>query len=116
MKRGFYAGVMVAAMLGGCVAPAAPHAGPVTAVGPYTVLIDNFTYSPATLKVPAGTRVTWINRDDVPHTVTDAAEPRVMDSAALDTDERYAVTFTQGGVYTYFCKLHPHMTGTIVVK
>ncbi|WP_347403322.1 cupredoxin family copper-binding protein [Pandoraea sp. LA3] len=80
------------------------------------VHIDNFTFSPATLTVKAGATVTWTNRDDEPHTVTSAAMPRVFASGALDTDGTYAFTFDKPGTYPYFCAIHPHMTGVIVVK
>ena len=70
--------------------------------------------SPARLTVKAGTTVTWTNRDDIPHTV--AAKDRLFKSKVMDTDESYSFTFTTPGEYTYFCSLHPHMTGTIVVE
>jgi len=78
------------------------------------VKIDNFTFSPERLTVKAGTTVTWINEDDIPHTV--ASSTKAFKSKALDTDDKYAFTFTTPGVYQYFCSLHPHMTGTIVVE
>ena len=78
------------------------------------VKIDNFAFAPERVTVKAGTAVTWINEDDIPHTV--ASSTRTFKSKALDTDDRYAFTFTTPGVYQYFCSLHPHMTGTIVVE
>lgn len=89
---------------------------PASAADADTVHIDNFTFSPATLTVKAGTRVTWTNRDDEPHTVTSASNPRVFASGALDTDGSFAFTFDKPGTYPYFCAIHPHMTGVIVVK
>jgi plastocyanin len=80
------------------------------------VTIDNFTFSPAILTVTTGTKVTWTNRDDIPHTVTDADHPREIKSPALDTGESYSRTFAAPGTYHYFCSLHPHMQGTAVVK
>ena len=80
------------------------------------VTIDNFTFSPATLTVSAGTKVTWTNRDDMPHTVTDNDHPKEIRSPALDTGDTYSRTFTAPGIYRYFCSLHPHMQGTVVVK
>jgi amicyanin len=77
------------------------------------VTIDNFTFGPAELSVPVGTTVTWINRDDIPHTVV--AKDKGFRSKALDTDDRYSFTFASAGTYDYFCGLHPHMTGKIVV-
>ena len=78
------------------------------------VTIDNFVFEPARLTVKAGTTVTWLNRDDIPHTV--AAKDRLFKSKVMDTDESYSFTFSTPGEYTYFCSLHPHMTGTIVVE
>jgi plastocyanin len=77
------------------------------------VKIDNFTFSPHTLTVKAGTTVTWTNEDDIPHVV---AGPPTFKSKALDTDDKYSFTFTTPGTYSYFCSLHPHMTGSIVVE
>src|SRR5436305_11435404 len=78
------------------------------------VVIDNFVFSPERLTVKVGTTVTWTNRDDIPHTV--AAKDRAFKSKAMDTDESYSFTFSTPGEYAYFCSLHPHMTGTIVVE
>ena len=78
------------------------------------VTVDNFTFSPQTLTIKAGTKVTWTNRDDIPHTVTSTT--KAFKSPALDTDDSYSFTFTTAGSYEYFCSLHPHMTGTIVVQ
>jgi plastocyanin len=78
------------------------------------VAIDNFTFTPQTLTVPVGMKVTWINRDDVPHTVTDAGKR--FRSTALDTDDSFSFTFTAPGAYPYYCGIHPHMTGSIIVK
>ena len=80
------------------------------------VTIDNFSFSPAVLTVAVGTRVTWTNRDDIPHTVTDAATPRAMKSPPMDTDETFAFTFDKLSTYAYFCSLHAHMQGTVVVR
>src|SRR5436309_1712186 len=79
-----------------------------------TVKIDNFTFDPPRLIVKAGTSVTWQNNDDIPHTVV--ASGKAFRSKTLDTDDKYAFTFTTPGTYEYFCSLHPHMTGTIVVE
>ena len=86
------------------------------ATAPATVTIDNFAYSPATLIVAPGTRVVWANKDEEPHTVTSADGGATFKSPALDTDDSFAFTFTKAGTYKYFCSIHPHMVGTIVVK
>ncbi|MBR0756958.1 cupredoxin family copper-binding protein [Bradyrhizobium jicamae] len=77
------------------------------------VHIDNFVFEPAQLAVKAGTSVTWMNRDDIPHTVVCAGKFR---SKTLDTDDKFTFTFTAAGEYKYFCSLHPHMQGTIKVE
>jgi plastocyanin len=81
---------------------------------PYKVTIDNFTFSPAEIAVPAGATVTFVNGDDIPHTV--AAVNKAFRSRAMDTDETYSFTFATPGVYDYFCALHPHMQGRVIVK
>jgi plastocyanin len=78
------------------------------------VTIDNFTFSPQSLTVAAGTTVTWVNRDDIPHTIEDGE--RHFQSQALDTDDAFSVKFAKPGKYLYFCGIHPHMTGNVVVK
>jgi plastocyanin len=79
------------------------------------VSIDNFTFTPQALTVKTGTTVTWTNKDDIPHGI--AAPGNVFKrSNAMDTDDTYSFTFTTPGTYQYFCYIHPHMTGTIVVE
>ena len=83
---------------------------------PNQVIIDNFTFDPPTLTVSAGTQVTWINHDDVPHTATSSVKPRAFNSGTLDTDDQFSYVFNTPGTYEYFCAVHPKMTGRIVVK
>jgi plastocyanin len=80
------------------------------------VVIDHFAYTPATLTVSAGTKVTWVNRDDVPHTVTSSKKPHILDSPPLDTDEQFSFEFKTPGTYDYYCTLHPKMKAQIIVK
>ena len=80
------------------------------------VKIDNFSFGPATATVAVGTTVTWINRDDIPHTVVSTDDPKAFKSKVLDTDEKFSYTFAKPGTYPYFCSVHPKMTGTVVVK
>jgi plastocyanin len=77
------------------------------------VKIDNFSFGPASLTVVVGTEVTWTNRDDMPHSVV--STDKIFKSAALDTDQRFSYTFTKPGTYTYFCGIHPKMTGKVIV-
>jgi amicyanin len=108
-------GLGAAALAGaGAVLTTAAHAAPDgPTVGP-TVGIDNFTFSPPTITVAAGQTVTWVNRDDIPHTVV--ATDKAFKSHVMDTDEKFSFTFTRPGEYAYFCSLHPHMVGKVVVK
>ena len=78
------------------------------------VKIDNFTFAPQRITVKAGATVTWINDDDIPHTV--ASSTKLFKSKALDTEDKFSFMFATPGVYEYFCSLHPHMTGVIVVE
>lgn len=78
------------------------------------VTILDYKFEPATLTVPVGTRVIWMNRDDDPHSIV--SDDRQFDSSrALDSGGSYAVTFDKPGTYVYHCSLHPFMTGKIVV-
>jgi len=77
------------------------------------VEIKHFKYGPATLTVPVGATVTWVNEDEEPHTVR---ADGVFASAGLDYDETFSFQFTKAGRYTYSCALHPKMTGTVIVK
>src|SRR6202167_5081333 len=79
------------------------------------VKIDNFSFGPAAVTIPAGTTVTWTNNDDVPHVVT-SDDNKMFKSKALDTDDRFSFTFTKPGTYNYYCAIHPKMTATIVVQ
>ncbi len=86
---------------------AAAAAGPVVA-------IDNFSFAPATIAVPIGTTVTWMNRDSVPHTVT--ASDKSFGSPPIDSNTQFSNTFTTAGAFTYFCSIHPFMTATVIVQ
>ncbi len=81
---------------------------------PVLVKIDNFSFNPSKLTIPAGTTVTWLNNDDVPHTVVSAA--RAFKSAVLDTGDRFSRQFDTPGTYDYYCSIHPHMKGKVVVQ
>ncbi|MGH6683172.1 MAG: cupredoxin domain-containing protein [Pseudolabrys sp.] len=78
------------------------------------VKIDNFTFNPQQLTVKAGDTVVWTNGDDIPHTVT--SKTMAFRSKAMDTDDKFSFTFATPGSFAYFCSLHPHMTGSIVVE
>jgi len=78
------------------------------------VKIDNFSFGPQTITVPVGATVTWTNRDDIPHTVV--STDGVFKSKVRDTDETFSYTFTKAGTYSYYCSVHPKMTGQVVVQ
>jgi plastocyanin len=80
------------------------------------VKIDNFSFGPVTLTVPVGTTVTWTNRDDIPHNTVSTDDPKIFKSKVLDTDEKFSFTFSKPGTYSYFCSIHPKMTGKIIVQ
>src|SRR4029453_4740989 len=118
MRRSVSTGVFLAA-LGLGIAGLGAGAGTVTAGAkpkPETmeVKIDNFTFGPGQLTVMVGTTITWTNRDDIPHTVV--STDKVFKSKVLDTDEKFSFTFSTPGTFTYFCSIHPKMTGTVVVQ
>jgi len=78
------------------------------------VRVDNFTFGPDTLTVPANSTVTWVNKDDVPHVI--ASNDGLFKSKALDTEDKYSYTFTKAGTYAYYCSVHPKMVGKIIVQ
>jgi plastocyanin len=78
------------------------------------VQIDQFIFAPQHVSVKAGTTVTWVNDDDIPHVVV--SSNKLFKSKTLDTKDRFSFTFTTPGTYEYFCSLHPHMTGTVLVE
>jgi plastocyanin len=79
------------------------------------VSIDNFAFTPTELTVAAGTTVEWVNRDDIPHVVV-SDDKKTFKSKALDTDDKFSYTFTKPGTYSYFCSVHPKMTGKVIVQ
>ena len=114
--------VVIAAVAGSALPAPKPNTlragAPVSAQPTQTaaaeVKIDNFSFSPATLTVAAGTTVTWVNHDDIPHNVV--SNDKAFKSKVMDTDEKFSFTFTKAGEYPYFCAIHPKMTGKVVVQ
>ena len=113
MSRSIIASTLLGAAVGTALAAGVLFARADNA--PTAVSIDNFTFGPQTLTVKAGTTVTWTNKDDIPHGIA-SADNAFTKSRALDTDDSYSFTFTTPGTYQYFCYIHPHMVGTIVVE
>ncbi len=106
--------LLMTVLLAGAVVGSPAWAGDAPAQAQVT--LDNFTFSPPVLTVARGTRVTWTNHDDIPHTVTSSQDPAKMRSPVLDTDETYSLTFDKPGTYGFFCSLHPHMQSQVVVR
>jgi plastocyanin len=94
------------------------HADPATTQKADSALvkIEDFAFEPKVLTITVGTTVTWTNADDVPHTATAKGDSPLFDSKALDTDDKFSFAFTKPGTYDYYCKVHPHMSGAIIVK
>lgn len=117
--RSFASGIVLAAVvLSLALATGALRPRSVAAAGQQpaanVVNIDNFMFTPMELTITAGATVTWINKDDVPHTVVSVDHK--FKSQALDTDEKFSFTFSDPGTYEYFCSVHPRMTGKIIVN
>jgi plastocyanin len=81
---------------------------------PARVVVDNFSFTPATATAPVGTTVTWTNHDDIPHNVV--SPDQKFKSPVLDTDGVFSHTFEVAGTYKYYCSIHPRMTGQVVVR
>src|SRR5271155_108743 len=119
MKR-YIRNVLVCAGLLGVVASAAVFHGTQTARAAEgrnaaaSITIDNFSFTPKEITVATGTTITWVNHDDVPHTVV--SPDKKFRSKALDTDDQFSFTFTDAGSYNYFCSVHPMMIGKIIVQ
>ena len=105
---------LVVAMLLGPIIGAMLAFGAVAAQDANVVTIDNFTFGPKELTIAVGTTVKFVNHDDIPHTVVE--KKLSFRSKALDTDDSYSYTFATAGSFDYFCSLHPHMVGKIIVK
>jgi len=76
--------------------------------------IDNFTFSPVTVNVAAGTTVKRVNHEDISHTVV-SDDKNTFKSKPIDTDESFSYTFDSPGTYTYFCSIHPKVVAKVVV-
>ncbi|MGB8961521.1 MAG: cupredoxin domain-containing protein [Pseudonocardiaceae bacterium] len=100
---------------GGAGSPAVGSGGPTAGNAPNTIVIKNFTFTPATLTVAPGTEITVINQDQAPHTMT--ANDKSIDSGTLSGGQHVEVTApTNPGKYPYICTIHQYMTGTLIVK
>jgi plastocyanin len=84
------------------------------AAAPNSIEVKDFMFMPTTLTVNAGEEVSWVNKDDEPHTVV--SDTGLFRSSALDTDEKFSFKFDKPGTYHFTCSIHPRMVGTIIVK
>jgi plastocyanin len=112
-----FAGIILASTAAAiATSPVLLPASPAIAASPSGTLvhIENFTFAQQAITVKPGTTVTWVNDDDIPHTVV--ATNGSFKSKVLDTGERFSFTFAKAGQFGYFCSLHPHMTGKVVVR
>jgi plastocyanin len=82
--------------------------------GEERVEIADLAFNPDTLTVPVGSTVTWENTDSLAHTSN--SDDEVWDSGTLDSGDEFSFTFDEAGTFTYFCEIHPSMTGSIVVE
>ena len=107
-------GLVVALLLGPVVGAMLTFSAVAAQDARDVITIDNFTFTPKQLTVAVGTTVKWVNHDDIPHTIVE--KKTTFRSKALDTDDSYSFTFTSAGTFDYFCGLHPHMVGQVIVK
>jgi plastocyanin len=110
ISRAVIVAMLAGPIVGAMLAVAAVAAQDATNV----ITIDNFTFTPPELTVSVGTTVKWVNHDDIPHLVVN--KDKIFRSKALDTDDSYSYTFASAGTFDYFCGLHPHMVGKVIVK
>jgi plastocyanin len=110
ISRAVIVAMLIGPIVGAMLAAASVAAQDATNV----ISIDNFIFTPSELTVAVGTTVKWVNHDDIPHLVVN--KDKVFRSKALDTDDSYSFTFTSAGTFDYFCGLHPHMVGKVIVK
>ena len=113
-NRAVVVAMLLGPILGAMLALGAVAAQDATKKDANEITIDNFTFTPKELTVAVGTTVKWVNHDDIPHTIVE--KKTTFRSKALDTDDSYSFTFTSAGTFDYFCGLHPHMVGQVIVK
>jgi plastocyanin len=81
------------------------------------ITIKNFTFSPATLTIAKGAKVTWTNEDSAPHQiVSDPGSAVSFSGPQIPQGQNYSFTFDTAGTFSYHCGIHPSMLGKIVVQ
>lgn len=113
MRRTTWPGAFGTALLAVALAGNARAAVPGAPIPANTVVIDNFSFKPNAITVPAGTHLVFENRDDLPHSVI--IPDLQQKSKILDTDEKYEAVLEKPGKYVFFCGIHPMMKGEIIV-
>ena len=106
-----------AALAAGCASPGATSSDMQASHRPHPdadVVIDSSTFAPSVLRVSAGETVTWVNHDDVLHTVTSNPRGKEFDHR-LTRDETFSFYFERAGTFAYRCAIHPELRGKIVV-
>jgi plastocyanin len=120
MRRSVFIAGLTAALMLGTGGFGTGRKGSVTRAQQNTsaieVKIDNFSFGPVTLTVPAGATVTQTSSDDIPHTIVNTDNSKVFKSKVLSTDEKFSFTLSKAGTYPYFCSIHPKMTGKVIVQ
>lgn len=101
----------LAAACGGSSSGGAP-----VVVKPNTVVMKNFAFTPATLRVKRGTKVTFTNEDTVPHNATGSGSGAFIKTGNLAKGQSYTITFTKRGTYSYICTIHPDMRAEVIVR
>lgn len=105
---------LAAVLLAMAAVPLALVVAAETQPAPAQIVIDTFAFAPRDLTVAPGTTVTWVNKDETPHTIV--TDDEAIRSGALDTGDQFSFRFDSTGTYAYHCSLHPHMTGTVIVR
>jgi len=95
--------------------PATTSAAAGPALASAKVTMANFAFDPTPVTVKAGGTVTWTNTDSAPHTAT-ADDQKTFDTGTLDKAKSKTITLSKPGTYTYVCRFHPFMHGTVVVQ
>ncbi len=76
-------------------------------------------FDPKEIHIIQNSLVTWINNDNVSHTVT-SGDPQQgangkFDSGLIKPGKEFSYTFTEIGTFNYYCQVHPAMTGIVIV-
>jgi plastocyanin len=87
----------------------------VTVPGEAPVKIVSFQFTPSTVTVKPGTKVTWTNEDTTVHSIKDTSSLATPVSQDLGQGATFSITYGQPGTYSYICGIHQYMTGSVTV-